>query len=176
LEFALLTTQKVTIRKAFVSKPASIKIHFLFHIIHLVLLIFLDTLLGSVLHPSFSCQDITPIFADTILLKKKKRQMENPRGSRSEGSEKVRPVLARSELVLPGPGAKFCIRIWPGQLDSATGRKRITTMNKTFAGTTTKDTRVAANASASMCVNSESVSNKIYESDLQYEKYDEQRI
>jgi hypothetical protein len=49
-------------------------------------------------------------------------------------------------------------------------------MNKIFAGTTTKDICVAANASASMRVNSDSVSNEIDESDLQDEKQYEQRI
>jgi hypothetical protein len=46
-------------------------------------------------------------------------------------------------------------------------------VNKIFAGTTTKDICVAANASASMRVNSESVSNEIDESELQDEKHDE---
>jgi hypothetical protein len=49
-------------------------------------------------------------------------------------------------------------------------------MNETFPGTTTKDRHVAAKASASMRVNSESVSNEIDESDLQCEKHDKQRI
>jgi hypothetical protein len=49
-------------------------------------------------------------------------------------------------------------------------------MNETLTGTTTKERRVSANARAWMTVNSESVSNKIEESDLQNEKHDGQRI
>jgi hypothetical protein len=49
-------------------------------------------------------------------------------------------------------------------------------MNDVLSGTTTKDRFVHWQALASMRVNSESVSNEIDESDLQYEKHDEQRI
>jgi hypothetical protein len=49
-------------------------------------------------------------------------------------------------------------------------------MSEILSGTTTKDRLVPAQASVSMCVNSESVSNEIDESDSQYEKYSEQRI
>jgi hypothetical protein len=49
-------------------------------------------------------------------------------------------------------------------------------MNEVFRGTTTKYRCVPAKASAEIQVNSESVSNEINESDMQYEKYDEQRI
>jgi hypothetical protein len=49
-------------------------------------------------------------------------------------------------------------------------------MNETLAGTTAKDKHVAVRALASMRANSESVSNKIDESDVQYEKHNEQRI
>jgi hypothetical protein len=49
-------------------------------------------------------------------------------------------------------------------------------MNETLPGTTAKDRSVAPQARASMRANSESVSNEIDESDLQYEKHDEQRI
>jgi hypothetical protein len=75
----------------FTSKPASIKIQFLFNVIYLILLVFLDTLLGSVLHPSFSCRHIAARSAHIILLRKKKWEveMEGPTSSRSEDSEKV---------------------------------------------------------------------------------------
>jgi hypothetical protein len=49
-------------------------------------------------------------------------------------------------------------------------------MNEVLLGTTTKDRLVSQKAPASMRVNSESVSNEIDESDVQYEKHDEQRI
>jgi hypothetical protein len=49
-------------------------------------------------------------------------------------------------------------------------------MNNVFSGITTKDRSVIAQARASIRVNSESISNEIDESDLQYEKHDEQRI
>jgi hypothetical protein len=49
-------------------------------------------------------------------------------------------------------------------------------MNETLPGTTTKDRSVALQARASMRANSESVSNEIDESELEYEKHSEQRI
>jgi hypothetical protein len=49
-------------------------------------------------------------------------------------------------------------------------------MNEIFRGTKTKDRSVPAQALASILVNSESVSNKIDESDLQNAKHPEQRI
>jgi hypothetical protein len=49
-------------------------------------------------------------------------------------------------------------------------------MNEVFPGTITKYRSAPAKASVSIRVNSESVSNEIDESDLQYEKHDEQRI
>jgi uncharacterized protein (UPF0147 family) len=45
-----------------------------------------------------------------------------------------------------------------------------------FSGTITEDKDVPENARASICTNSESVSNEIDESDLQCEKHDKQRI
>jgi hypothetical protein len=64
----------------------------------------------------------------------------------------------------------------PANVTTQQGGNASPAVNKTFAGTTTKDIRVAANASASMCVNSESDSNEIDESELQDEKHGEQRI
>jgi hypothetical protein len=49
-------------------------------------------------------------------------------------------------------------------------------MNQVRRETTTKSRSVPAKASASICGNSESVSNEIDESELQDEKHDEQRI
>jgi hypothetical protein len=49
-------------------------------------------------------------------------------------------------------------------------------MNKILFGTTTKDRFVSLQAPDSIRVNSESVSNEIDESDLQYEKHLEQII
>jgi hypothetical protein len=49
-------------------------------------------------------------------------------------------------------------------------------VNEISAGTRTKARSVAMKARASMHINSESISNEIDESDLQYEKHDEQRI
>jgi hypothetical protein len=49
-------------------------------------------------------------------------------------------------------------------------------MNEAVRGTTIKSRCVPANASVSILVNSESGSNEIDETDLQYEKHDEQRI
>jgi hypothetical protein len=49
-------------------------------------------------------------------------------------------------------------------------------MNDVFPGTTTKERLVPKQAPVSMRVNSESVSNEIDESDLQFEKHCEQRI
>jgi hypothetical protein len=49
-------------------------------------------------------------------------------------------------------------------------------MNDPLSGTTTDNKYVILKASASMRANSDSVSNEIDESDLQYEKHDEQRI
>jgi hypothetical protein len=49
-------------------------------------------------------------------------------------------------------------------------------MNKTLAGTTTKDGHVFARAPAWMRVNSESVSNEIDESASKYQKHSENRI
>jgi hypothetical protein len=49
-------------------------------------------------------------------------------------------------------------------------------MNEVLAGTTTKQRRVSAKAIASICVNSESTSNEIDESDMQHEKHNEQMI
>jgi hypothetical protein len=48
--------------------------------------------------------------------------------------------------------------------------------NDVLLGTITKDRFVSEQAPASIRINSESVSNEIDESDLQYEKRDEQRI
>jgi hypothetical protein len=50
------------------------------------------------------------------------------------------------------------------------------TVNKTLTGTTTMYRDVVAKAPASMCVNSEYVSNEIDEGDPQNGKYSEQRI
>jgi hypothetical protein len=49
-------------------------------------------------------------------------------------------------------------------------------MNEVLAGRTTKERFVSQQTRASMCVNSESVSNEFDESELQAEKHDEQRI
>jgi hypothetical protein len=49
-------------------------------------------------------------------------------------------------------------------------------MNEVPPGTTTDDKDVILKAPASMCVNSESVSNEIDETDWQFEKHPEQRI
>jgi hypothetical protein len=49
-------------------------------------------------------------------------------------------------------------------------------MNEVLPGTTTKERRVPAKVPASRSTNSESVSNEIDESDLQYAKHDEERI
>jgi hypothetical protein len=49
-------------------------------------------------------------------------------------------------------------------------------MNETFPGTTTKDRFVFQQTRGSMRVNSESFSNEIDESDLQFEKHLQQRI
>jgi hypothetical protein len=56
------------------------------------------------------------------------------------------------------------------------GGKASPATNQILPGTTTKDRFVCPQAPASMHVNSESVSNEIDESDLQYEKHFEQRI
>jgi hypothetical protein len=47
-------------------------------------------------------------------------------------------------------------------------------MNEVLTGRTTKEGFVAQQTQASMCVNSESVSNGIDESDVQFEKHSEQ--
>jgi hypothetical protein len=49
-------------------------------------------------------------------------------------------------------------------------------MNETLAGATAENRYVARKELVSMHVNSESVSNEIDESELQFEKQDEQRI
>jgi hypothetical protein len=49
-------------------------------------------------------------------------------------------------------------------------------VNEVLPGTTTEDRFVPLQAPAPMRVNSESVSNAIDESNLQYKKHDEQRI
>jgi hypothetical protein len=49
-------------------------------------------------------------------------------------------------------------------------------MNEILAGRTTKERFVSQQTQASMCVNSESVSNEIDENELQYEKHSEQMI
>jgi hypothetical protein len=49
-------------------------------------------------------------------------------------------------------------------------------MTEVLSGTITKDRFGAQKAQASMSIKSDSVSNEIDESDLQYEKHDEQRI
>jgi hypothetical protein len=49
-------------------------------------------------------------------------------------------------------------------------------MNDTLTGTTTKNANVGVKVPTSMCVNSESASNEIDESELQNEKQPEQRI
>jgi hypothetical protein len=49
-------------------------------------------------------------------------------------------------------------------------------MNEVLAGTTTNDKDVPPKASASMRLNSESVSDEIDESKLQCGKHDEQRV
>jgi hypothetical protein len=51
---------------------ASMKIQFLFHIIHIVLMIPPDILLGSFLRLPCPCRNIASLFSDTILLKTKK--------------------------------------------------------------------------------------------------------
>jgi hypothetical protein len=48
--------------------------------------------------------------------------------------------------------------------------------NEAFSGTITDDKDVQEKASASICANSDSVSNEIDESEMQEEKQDEQRI
>jgi hypothetical protein len=49
-------------------------------------------------------------------------------------------------------------------------------MNEVRAGTINLYRGVSTKAAASTRINSESISNEIDESDLQYEKHDEQRI
>jgi hypothetical protein len=49
-------------------------------------------------------------------------------------------------------------------------------MNEVLAGRTTKERFVSQQTLGSMCVNLESVSNEIDESELQHEKQYEQRI
>jgi hypothetical protein len=56
------------------------------------------------------------------------------------------------------------------------GGNALLAMNPLFSGTTTDDKDVKWKAQSSMRVNSESVSNEIDESDLQFEKHDEERI
>jgi hypothetical protein len=74
-------------------EPASMKIQFLFYIICIVFTTLLDMLLGSFLHPTFSCRDISPIFTVTLTIVPKKRETESPTSSRSEHSDKMHFAL-----------------------------------------------------------------------------------
>jgi hypothetical protein len=64
----------------------------------------------------------------------------------------------------------------PAKVTLQKGRNALLAMNEVLPGTTTRDRFVFKQTLASMRANSESVSNEIDESDVQYEKHDEQRI
>jgi hypothetical protein len=63
----------------------------------------------------------------------------------------------------------------PAKVTAQKGENISLAMSDILPGRTTKDRLVPAQASVLMRVNSESVSNKIDESDLQQEKHSEQR-
>jgi hypothetical protein len=93
----------------------------------------------------------------------------------------IRGVLRSNELPEPNWRSQFHTLNSLSQSDPASvttqeGGNASPAMNEIRPGTTTKETFVAAQAPASMCVNSGSVSNKIDESDVQPEKHSEQRI
>jgi hypothetical protein len=71
------------------SKPASIKIQFLFSIIRIIVIMRLDIVFSSFLLLSFSFRDITPIFAELVVLKRKKGGIERAPSSRPERSETI---------------------------------------------------------------------------------------
>jgi hypothetical protein len=62
--------EKVTNLANSLPEPASMKIQLLFYIVHIIPVRLPGVLLGSFLHLPFSCGDIAPIFADTIVPKK----------------------------------------------------------------------------------------------------------
>jgi hypothetical protein len=64
----------------------------------------------------------------------------------------------------------------PGDVTSQWYGKASPAMNEILAGTTLKCRCVQAKAPASIRINSESDSNEIDESELQYKKHSEQRI
>jgi hypothetical protein len=78
--------------------------------------------------------------------------------------------IARAGPAAPIPCSEFCIAIDPANVTVQWGGNASPAMNEILPGTTTKDSFVSQQAPVSIRVNSESVSNEIDESGLQYEK------